>query len=148
MKTEGIVTFEDIKRVLPHRYPFLLVDRVIHVGEDRIQAIKNVTANEPFFNGHFPSMAVMPGVLQIEAMAQTAGLYLAAQQGFDAKSEMAFLAGVDDAKFKRMVTPGDQLMLEVTVLAKKRSILKVKATAMIEGSLASSATITLMIKPL
>lgn len=148
MKTEGIVTFEDIKRVLPHRYPFLLVDRVIQVGEERIQAIKNVTANEPFFNGHFPSLAVMPGVLQIEAMAQTAGLYLATQQSFDAKSEMAFLAGVDDAKFKRMVTPGDQLVLEATVLAKKRSILKVKASATIEGHLASSATIILMIKPL
>lgn len=142
------ISFEAIKKILPHRYPFLLVDRILSVTESNIRALKNVTANEPFFNGHFPQMAVMPGVLQIEAMAQAAGLILAVGTGFDTKNEIAFLAGVDEAKFKRMVSPGDQLILEANVIAKKKSLLKVSATASVDGQLASSATIVLIIKPL
>lgn len=144
---EKVINFEDIKKVLPHRYPFLLVDRILSVDENHIRALKNVTANEPFFNGHFPNFAVMPGVLQIEAMAQAAGLILALREGFDVKNDIAFLAGVDNAKFKRMVCPGDQLILEAKVIAKKRGVLKVSATSTVGGEIASSADIVLVIKP-
>lgn len=146
--TDGALNFEEIKKILPHRYPFLLVDRVLSVSADHIRALKNVTANEPFFSGHFPQMAVMPGVLQVEAMAQTAGLILAASSNFNVNNEIAFLAGVDEAKFKRIVTPGDQLIIEASVIAKKKSILKVSAKTEVDGQLASSATIILVIKPL
>lgn len=144
---DKVVNFEEIRRVLPHRYPFLLVDRVLSVTDQDIRAIKNVTANEPFFNGHFPQMAVMPGVLQIEAMAQAAGLILSSQAQFNADDEIAFLAGVDDVKFKKIVTPGDQLILEAKVIAKRKGLLKVSATARVDGQLASQATIVLIIKP-
>lgn len=140
--------FEAIKKVLPHRYPFLLVDRVLELGESTIVALKNVTANEPFFTGHFPELAVMPGVLQIEAMAQAAGLILALADGFDAQKEIAFLAGVDEVKFKKTVTPGDQLKIEASVLARKKSLLKVSASISVDGALVSSATIILVIKAL
>jgi 3-hydroxyacyl-[acyl-carrier-protein] dehydratase len=143
-----LINFEDIKKILPHRYPFLLVDRILSADERHIRALKNVTANEPFFNGHFPQMAVMPGVLQIEAMAQAAGLILALAANFDVKRDIAFLAGVDEAKFKRVVSPGDQLILEASVVAQRKSLLKVAASAHVDGQVASLATITLVIKPL
>lgn len=145
---DNIVPFEEIKKILPHRYPFLLVDRVLSADATSVRALKNVTANEPFFIGHFPQMAVMPGVLQVEAMAQTAGLILALDDGFDAKTQIAFLAGVDNAKFKRPVTPGDQLIIEATVIAQRKSLLKVAATVKVDEELASSAEIILVLKPL
>lgn len=142
-----MVDFEMIKKVLPHRYPFLLVDRVLFHSYDEIKALKNVTANEPFFVGHFPELAVMPGVLQVEAMAQAAGLILALGQGFKAGDDLAFLAGVDDARFKKLVVPGDQLMIDVKIIARKKSLVKVEAKCQVSGELCSSATITLVIKP-
>jgi 3-hydroxyacyl-[acyl-carrier-protein] dehydratase len=145
---ENIRNIEEIRRILPHRYPFLLVDRILSVTSDHIRALKNVTANEPFFNGHFPQMSVMPGVLQVEAMAQAAGLILACGNNFDTSKEIAFLAGVDEAKFKKVVIPGDQLIIEAKVIAKKKSLLKVEATASVDGQLASSAVIVLVVKPL
>jgi 3-hydroxyacyl-[acyl-carrier-protein] dehydratase len=145
---DTIIPFEEIKKVLPHRYPFLLVDRVLSVDATSIRAIKNVTANEPFFMGHFPGVAVMPGVLQIEAMAQTAGLILAQSDGFAVKTEIAYLAGVDNAKFKRVVTPGDQLLIEAKVIAQKRTVLKVAAAISVDGEMASTADIVLVVKPL
>src|SRR5580658_6049458 len=113
-----MIDFEQIKKVLPHRYPFLLVDRVLSHSSNSLKALKNITANEPFFMGHFPSIAVMPGVLQIEAMAQAAGLILAFDKGFNSESEIAFLAGVDEARFKKIVTPGDQLIIDIEVIAR------------------------------
>ncbi len=145
---EKIVDFEQIKKILPHRYPFLLVDRVLAYSDMSIRALKNISANEPFFNGHFPNLAVMPGVLQIEAMAQASGLILALGSGFNSEQEIAFLAGVDNAKFKKIVVPGDQLILEAEVLARKKNILKVSARALVDNQLASSAEIILVIKPL
>jgi 3-hydroxyacyl-[acyl-carrier-protein] dehydratase len=145
---ETKVDFERIKKILPHRYPFLLIDRVLDFDAESIRALKNVTANEPFFNGHFPELAVMPGVLQVEAMAQAAGLILALNDGFDVSRDIAFLAGVDNAKFKRMVTPGDQLIIEVNIVAKKKSVLKVQARTLVEGEVASSAEIILITKSL
>lgn len=141
------ISFERIKAILPHRYPFLLVDRVVSATENSIRALKNVTANEPFFTGHFPEMAVMPGVLQVEAMAQAAGLILALSDGFDASKEIAFLAGVDEAKFKRVITPGDQLIIEAQIIARKKSLLKAAATISVDGQTASVATIILVVKP-
>lgn len=140
--------FELIKKVLPHRYPFLLVDRVISHNKTEIKALKNVSANEPFFEGHFPKMAVMPGVLQVEAMAQAAGLILALDDGFNSSEQMAFLAGVDNARFKKLVIPGDQLILDVKIIAKKSSLVKVEATCTVAQQVVSSATISLVIKSL
>jgi 3-hydroxyacyl-[acyl-carrier-protein] dehydratase len=141
------LNFEEIKQILPHRYPFLLVDKVVSVTEDAITAIKNVSANEPFFQGHFPDFFVMPGVLQIEAMAQVAGIILTQSRDFDAEKDIAFLASVDEAKFKRPVVPGDQLVIKAQVLAKKRGILKASVSAFVDEELASTATIILVIKP-
>ena len=130
---------------MPHRYPFLLVDRVLEVvpGE-RIRALKNVTANEPFFNGHFPQRPIMPGVLILEALAQTAGLLTVCSQKAQAKADtpaMYFLAGIDGARFKRMVTPGDTLYLEAEVLNLRRNLMKHKTTAYVDDVLVCSAEI-------
>jgi 3-hydroxyacyl-[acyl-carrier-protein] dehydratase len=131
----------DILEHLPHRYPFLLVDRVLEVvpGE-RITALKNVTMNEPFFPGHYPHHPVMPGVLVIEALAQTAAILSFKTMGSkpDDKSVYYFV-GIDGARFKRPVTPGDQLILEVSILTTKRGIWKYAATAKVDGQLAAEA---------
>jgi 3-hydroxyacyl-[acyl-carrier-protein] dehydratase len=132
-----------IRKFLPHRYPFLLVDKVIAIeDEKKITAIKNVTANEPFFTGHFPQAPIMPGVLMIEALAQASGLLLFNAFGLTERDEkdMFFLAGVDEARFKRMVVPGDQLRLEVEVLKQRLNLWKFKGNATVEGELACSAT--------
>lgn len=132
-----------VRKLLPHRYPFLLVDKVIEIEADkRITAIKNVTANEPFFNGHFPGAPIMPGVLMIEAMAQTSGLLVLNGFGVTERdeNEMFFLAGVDEARFKRMVVPGDQLQLEVELVKHRLHLWKFKGTATVNGELACSAT--------
>lgn len=146
MNESKLINFEAIKNFLPHRYPFLLVDRVLAVDEKSIRALKNVTANEPFFNGHFPMLAVMPGVLQVEAMAQAAGLILAQADEFDVEKQIAFLAGLDDVKFKRLVTPGDQLIIEAEVQAKRQGLVKFSAKALVDGALASSASIVLVVR--
>ncbi|WP_421849678.1 3-hydroxyacyl-ACP dehydratase FabZ [Marinomonas sp.] len=133
----------EIRQYLPHRYPFLLVDRVVELNlKESIIAYKNVTINEPFFNGHFPDHPVMPGVLIIEAMAQAAGIL-----GFktmDKKPEdgsIYYFVGVDNARFKRPVVPGDRLQLEAKIMAEKRGIWKFECRATIDGELACSATI-------
>lgn len=141
------MTFEEIKNILPHRYPFLLVDRVLSLSENAITALKNVSANEPFFIGHFPELAVMPGVLQVEAMAQAAGILLASREEFDVKKNLAFLAAIDNAKFRRLVTPGDQLILQASITAKKSGVIKVEAKALVSSEIASSASIVLVVKP-
>jgi 3-hydroxyacyl-[acyl-carrier-protein] dehydratase len=132
-----------IREYLPHRYPFLLVDRVLELEKGKsIVAIKNVTVNEPFFNGHFPEHPVMPGVLIVEAMAQAAGIL-----GFktmDKKPQdgsIYYFVGADKLRFKRPVVPGDQLKLEATVLSEKRGIWKFDVRASVDGDTVSSATI-------
>ena len=130
-----------IKQYLPHRYPMLLVDRVLNWESGKtITAIKNVTANEEFFNGHFPNKPVMPGVLMIEAMAQAAALlsFLTMGQKPDENTLVYFL-GIDNARFKRPVEPGDQLKLEVEIIKVARGIWKYKATASVDGQLAVEA---------
>jgi 3-hydroxyacyl-[acyl-carrier-protein] dehydratase len=132
-----------LQKLLPHRYPFLLIDRVIDYDTDALtlSAIKNVTANEPFFQGHFPGFPVMPGVLIIEAMAQACGTLAILSHGGREDDEIYFFVGIDNARFKRQVVPGDQLKFEVQLLANKRGIGKFKAVALVEGQIAAEAEI-------
>ena len=132
---------DEIKKYLPHRYPFLLVDRVIHfeLGVS-ITAIKNVTINEPFFQGHFPFFPVMPGVLIVEAMAQAAGLLTLKTIGEEfTEDNLFFFAGIDNARFKKTVRPGDQLEITVEILHKRPRLWKFKGVARVGGELACSA---------
>lgn len=133
-----------IAELLPHRYPFLLIDRVLEldIGK-RVKALKNVTVNEPFFDGHFPGKPVMPGVLMIEALAQAAAVLAYTSQPKDAagRPQIVYLAGVDDARFKRIVVPGDQLILEVTTRRIVRNIGKFACRATVDGQLAVEATL-------
>lgn len=131
----------EIKRYLPHRYPFLLLDRVTEFEPDvSIAGLKNVTVNEPFFNGHFPTMPVMPGVLIVEAMAQLSGILIFRTMGrYPKYDELFYLAGINNARFKRMVVPGDVLKLEVRLIRKGHGLWKFSGTASVDGELACSA---------
>lgn len=132
---------QKIMGLLPHRYPFLLVDRVIDCEPGkRLCAYKNVTINEPFFTGHFPAKPVMPGVLIIEALAQATGL-LAMQSAAVAENAIYYLVGVDKARFKQPVVPGDQLFLEVDVIKTRREIWVFSAVAKVDGKVVASAEI-------
>ena len=134
---------DEVLKYLPHRYPFLLVDRVTDYEKGvSLRAIKNVTYNEPFFQGHFPIKPIFPGVLVIEAMAQaTAILSFRTLGGYPEKGELYFLAGVDNARFKRQVIPGDQLQIDVKIIRGKRGIWRYQCEATVEGELACSADI-------
>ncbi|MFA8438371.1 3-hydroxyacyl-ACP dehydratase FabZ [Pueribacillus sp. YX66] len=124
----------DIKAILPHRYPFLLVDRIIEMEEGvRAVGLKNVTINEEFFTGHFPDYPVMPGVLIVEALAQVGGVAMLSKQ--ENKGKLALFAGIDKCRFKKQVKPGDQLKLEVEILRLKGPIGKGKGTATVDGEL-------------
>jgi 3-hydroxyacyl-[acyl-carrier-protein] dehydratase len=129
----------EIQKFLPHRYPFLLIDRVVEMERlKRIVAIKNVSINEAFFQGHFPGKPVMPGVLILESMAQAGGLLLL-QEIPDREHKLMYLASMDDVKFRRPVVPGDQLRVEVTILAWKGDLCKIAAKAYVEDNLATEA---------
>jgi 3-hydroxyacyl-[acyl-carrier-protein] dehydratase len=126
---------QEILKLLPHRYPFLLVDRVVElVPNQRVKAIKNVTFNEPFFQGHFPGHPVMPGFLVLEALAQASALLAYKSEGLDPTTRVAYLMGVDGGKFRKPVVPGDQLVLEVEVLRHKGSVWKTKGVALVNGA--------------
>ncbi len=135
------MNIQDVKNFLPHRYPFLLIDRVleIEVGKTLV-ALKNVTFNEPHFTGHFPTQPIMPGVLIIEALAQATGiLAFKSEVGKPIDGQIYMLVGVDKVRFKRMVEPGDQLRLEVEVLVVKRGIWKFKCRATVDGKVVTTA---------
>lgn len=139
------ISTKDILEVLPHRYPMLLVDKVLECDDQkRIVAIKNVSFNEPFFNGHFPGRPIMPGVLQIEAMAQTGGLLLLRMNGGHAQSIPVFM-GIDKARFRRMVEPGDQLRIEVEFLNLRGKVVRFSGKAFVGDALASEAELTCML---
>ncbi|MBX9604287.1 MAG: 3-hydroxyacyl-ACP dehydratase FabZ [Bryobacteraceae bacterium] len=130
----AILDIDGIRAILPHRYPFLLVDSIVEMEDLRIVGIKNVTVNEPFFMGHFPEFPVMPGVLIVEAMAQVAGVLVLSKLPEDQrKSKLVLLATVEEAKFRRPVRPGDQLRIEATVLKLKSSLAQVAARATVNG---------------
>lgn len=130
-----------IQQILPHRYPFLLVDKIIELEpRTRIVGIKQVTINEQFFAGHFPGAPVMPGVLQIEALAQV-GAILALREFEDREAKIPFFSGIDDAKFRRPVVPGDTLRLEVTALRVGSKVQKMRGVASVDGNVTAEATI-------
>jgi 3-hydroxyacyl-[acyl-carrier-protein] dehydratase len=133
---------QEIMDFLPHRYPFLLIDRVVEFEPaKRLVAIKNVTMNEPFFQGHFPGLPIMPGVLVIEAMAQAGAIILMTEMP-DRATKLAVFTGIERAKFRRQITPGDQLRIEVDVLAFKSRVGRMEAKAYVDGKVACQATLT------
>jgi 3-hydroxyacyl-[acyl-carrier-protein] dehydratase len=137
------MTVNEIMKLLPHRYPFLLVDKIVDLkpGESAL-GVKNVTINEPFFQGHFPGQPIMPGVLVIEAMAQVAGV-MAFRSGVEGKS--VFFMSIDNAKFRRPIVPGDQVMMEIKVLKQRGNVWKFSGTATVDGKLVSEAEFTAMV---
>ena len=140
--TRQTLDIVEIMAILPHRYPFLLIDRVIEIERrQRIVAIKNVTANEPHFVGHFPDYPIMPGVLMVEAIAQAGGALLLTEIP-DRDQKLMVFTGIEAAKFRRPVTPGDQLRIEVTVLNWRTSAVKMRGIATVEGKVACEATVT------
>ncbi|MEZ5528535.1 MAG: 3-hydroxyacyl-ACP dehydratase FabZ [Porticoccaceae bacterium] len=143
-----MMDINEIKQRLPHRYPFLLVDRVVELEPgQRILAYKNITANEDVFNGHFPNTPIFPGVMIIEAMAQAAGvLGFVTEDKYADENALYLFAGVDNVRFKRQVIPGDRLMLEAEIDSVKRTIWRFKCRATVDGELACEATILCALK--
>lgn len=126
----------ELQNILPHRYPFLLVDRIVEIEDGkRAKGIKNVTVNEPFFEGHFPGNPIMPGVLIVEAMAQVGAVAVLSMEEY--KGKLAVLAGIEKMKFRKMVLPGDTLVLEAELIAIKRGIGKAKVSAKVEDKIAA-----------
>jgi len=142
-----VLDIRQIERILPHRYPFLLVDRVDELGPDRIVARKLVSRNEPQFNGHFPGHPVMPGVLIIEALAQAGALLAASVVSFDPAKQVIYFMAIDKARFRKPVVPGDVLSLEVTPLRKGGAIWKLRGEAKVDGALVAEAELIASIQP-
>lgn len=142
----GPLNVHDIMGLLPHRYPFLMIDRLEDIvpGESAV-GTKNVTINEPFFQGHFPSQAVMPGVLIVEAMAQSAAALVMYTLGEDAHGKVVYFMSVDEARFRKPVVPGDTLKIHVTRIQNRRSVWKFKGEAKVEGTLVANASFSAMI---
>ncbi|HEX4462518.1 MAG TPA: 3-hydroxyacyl-ACP dehydratase FabZ [Polyangia bacterium] len=128
-----------IERVIPHRFPFLMIDRILELDDERVVAIKNVSANEPYFAGHFPGHPIMPGVLQVEAMAQAGAVMALNQMAEPGQSPLVFFMGIDKVKFRKPVVPGDQLRLEVVPLRRGGAIWKMAGKAIVEGAVVSEA---------
>jgi len=135
-----VLDINEIRAILPHRYPFLLVDRIVELEADRVVGIKNVTANEPFFQGHFPDFPVMPGVLIVEAMAQTAGV-LVLKSIPDRDNKLVLLVAVENARFRRPVVPGDSLRMEMKVIKRKASVAKMAGVATVDGVVVAEAEV-------
>ena len=135
-----VMDIQGIREILPHRYPFLLVDRIEELEGERIVGIKNVTVNEPFFVGHFPDFPVMPGVLIVEAMAQVAGV-LVLKSIPDRDQKLVLLAAVENARFRRPVVPGDTLRIEMSVVKRKATVAKMAGRATVEGQLVAEAEV-------
>jgi beta-hydroxyacyl-ACP dehydratase FabZ len=138
MDTPAALKIDQVLGLLPHRYPFLLIDRVLELTDERVLALKNVTINEPFFQGHFPNAPVMPGVLQIEAMAQAGGILASRAIEFDPATQVMLFMAIDAVKFRKAVVPGDQLLIEVVPL-RKGKIFKMKGEIKVDGKVVSSA---------
>jgi len=142
-----ILDIQEILGLLPHRYPFLLIDRIVEFERSkRLVAIKNVTINEPFFQGHFPDYPIMPGVLVVEAMAQAGGIIMMYELE-DRTSKLVVFTGIERAKFRRPITPGDQVRIEVKVLAFRSRAGRIEGRATVDGKLACEATLTCQVVP-
>ena len=142
-----MLTSQDIERIIPHRYPLLLVDRVVDMEPGkRIVAIKNVTANEWFFQGHFPGYPIMPGVLIVEALAQTGAVLLLSDES--ARGQIPLFAGIEKCRFRQQVVPGDTLTLELEVISRRGPVGKGKATARVNGKLAAECELTFALAPM
>jgi 3-hydroxyacyl-[acyl-carrier-protein] dehydratase len=135
-----ILDINEIRAILPHRFPFLLVDRIVEMEAERIVGIKQVTSNEPFFQGHFPDFPVMPGVLIVEAMAQTAGVLVLSSIP-DRASKLVLLVAVENARFRRPVVPGDTLRMEMKLLKRKASVAKMAGIATVDGVVVAEAEV-------
>ncbi len=141
-----VLDINGIKKLIPHRYPFLLVDKVIKFEKNvEINAIKNVSANEEFFNGHFPNFPIMPGVLIIESLAQTSAIFYLLNLGETENNKNVFFMSIDGAKFRKPVLPGDSLLLKVTPITNKGRVSKTKAEAFVNNTLVCEATLTAMV---
>ena len=142
-----MLTINEVLNFLPHRYPFLMIDRILEFEADkRIVGLKNVTINEPFFQGHFPGHPIMPGVLVLEAMAQTGGVMaLMSLPAEEAKKKVIYFMSIDKAKFRKPVTPGDQVRFELTVLKSRATIKSFKAAATVDGAVVAEAEMMAMI---
>ena len=136
----AILDINEIRAILPHRYPFLLVDRIVEMEPERIVGIKQVTSNEPHFTGHFPDFPVMPGVLIVEAMAQTAGV-LVLKSIPDRHSKLVLLVAVENARFRKPVVPGDVLRMEMKVIKRKASVAKMAGVATVDGQVVAEAEV-------
>jgi len=135
-----ILDVNQIREILPHRYPFLLVDRIVEMEAERIVGIKNVTANEPHFMGHFPEFPVMPGVLIVEAMAQCAGV-LVLKNMEDRANKLVLLVAIENARFRKPVVPGDTLRMEMKILKRKASVAKMAGVATVDGVVVAEAEV-------
>jgi 3-hydroxyacyl-[acyl-carrier-protein] dehydratase len=144
-KKDYIMDVNEIKKIIPHRFPFLLIDRVLEINEEltKLTAIKNVTANEPFFQGHYPDFPVMPGVLQVEAMAQAACVMFMMRP--ENQDKIPFFTGVDGVKFRKQVVPGDQIRIEVETTQMRKRVAKCDAKAYVGDKLAVQAHLTCML---
>ncbi|ADL69962.1 3-hydroxyacyl-[acyl-carrier-protein] dehydratase FabZ [Thermoanaerobacterium thermosaccharolyticum] len=135
---------KDIREVIPHRYPFLMIDRVLEIDDNKkAVGIKNISANEPYFQGHFPDNPIVPGVLIVEAMAQLGGITV--MHGKKNNDMIGLFTGINKCKFKRVVKPGDQLKIEVEILSSKLNLVKAKGIATVDGELAAEAEISFML---
>jgi 3-hydroxyacyl-[acyl-carrier-protein] dehydratase len=144
MSEVSLIEIQEIMRMLPHRYPFLLVDRILdYTNNEGLHALKNVTINEPFFTGHFPEEPVMPGVLIIEGLAQAGGLLAVLSDDSKEKGgDLFYFTGIDKAKFRRKVVPGDQLIYDVVITRRKGSFIKIAAKAFVTDHLVAQAELT------
>ncbi|PTL35990.1 3-hydroxyacyl-[acyl-carrier-protein] dehydratase FabZ [Candidatus Methylomirabilis limnetica] len=141
-----MIDSRQIQDMLPHRYPFLLVDRILEIEPGkRVVGLKNVTINEAFFQGHFPGQPIMPGVLVIEAMAQVGGILLMRTLNVSAEKKLLYLAGIDRARFRRPVLPGDQVRLEVELIQLRSRTCRMRASAMVDGKLAVEAELSCIV---